>query len=45
MADILLFSAERTSAAAHRHDALQPRAAALAAAPEAEAWVVSRVMV
>ena len=38
MADILLFSTERTSAAAHRHDALQPQAAALAAAPEAEAW-------
>ena len=39
MADILLFSTERTSAAAHRHDALQPQAAALAAAPEAEAWL------
>ena len=39
MSDILLFSTERTSAAAHRHDTLQPQVAALAAAPEAEAWL------
>ena len=38
MADILLFPVERASAAAHRHDALQSQAAALAAASEAEAW-------
>ena len=38
MADILLFPAERASVAAHRHDALQFQAAALAVAPEAEAW-------
>jgi hypothetical protein len=39
MADILLFPVERASVAAHRHDALQSQAAALAAAPEAEAWL------
>jgi hypothetical protein len=38
MADILLFPVERASVATHRHDALQSQAAALAAAPEAEAW-------
>jgi hypothetical protein len=38
MADILLFPAGRTSAAAHRTHALQLQAAALAAVPDAEAW-------
>ena len=38
MADILLFPAGRTSAAAHRTDALQLQVAALAAVPDAEAW-------
>ena len=38
MADILPFPAQRVSAAAHRTDAPQFQTAALAAAPEAEAW-------
>ena len=38
MADILLFPAERASAAAHHNDALRSQAAAVVATPEAEAW-------
>ena len=38
MADILFFPVERASAAAHRTDAPQLQAAALAAVPDAEAW-------
>jgi hypothetical protein len=38
MADMLLFPAERTSAAAHHTDALQSLAAPLAATPDAKAW-------
>ena len=38
MADILLFPAERASAAAHHYDALRSQAAAVVATPEAEAW-------
>ena len=39
MADILLFPAERGSTAAHRTNALWSPAAALAATPDAEAWL------
>jgi hypothetical protein len=38
MADMLLFPAERTSAAAHHTDALRSLAAPLAATPDAKAW-------
>ena len=38
MADILLFPAERASAAAHQYDAPHTQAAALAASLDADAW-------
>ncbi|MFC7478116.1 hypothetical protein ACFQS7_27470 [Dankookia sp. GCM10030260] len=38
MANILLFPAERASAAAHQYDALQTQAEALAASLDADAW-------